>query len=472
MKFTSNPTELGQEKVGKLLLRYALPSIIAMTASSIYHITDSIFIGHGVGALALSGLAITFPLMNLAAAFGSLVGAGAATLLSIRLGQKDYDSTNTILGNALTLNVLIGLSFSVLSFIFLDPILYFFGASGVTLPYARDFMEIILLGNVITHIYFGLNAMLRSSGRPEKSMFATVATMVINLILNPLFIFGFQWGIKGSAWATVISQTVMLVWQLKFFSNKSGFIYLQKKTLKLQKKIVTDALSIGMSPFLMNAVSCLIVIVINQGLLRTGGDLAVGAYGIVNRIAYLFVMVVLGLNQGMQPIAGYNFGARLYKRVNEVLKITTILATGVTTFGFLFANLFPEAFASMFTNDKELIDLSVNGLRIVFLSYPIIGFQMVTANFFQSIGMVGKAIFMSLSRQLLFLLPCLLIFPRIWGIDGVWYSMPASDLISSIVAAILLVQHFRQFKHKEQEEENVTKEYREQIELQPNAKEG
>lgn len=264
----------------------------------------------------------------------------------------------------------------------------------------------------------------------------------------------------------------MLVWQLKFFSNKSGFIYLQKKTLKLQKKIVTDALSIGMSPFLMNAVSCLIVIVINQGLLRTGGDLAVGAYGIVNRIAYLFVMVVLGLNQGMQPIAGYNFGARLYKRVNEVLKITTILATGVTTFGFLFANLFPEAFASMFTNDKELIDLSVNGLRIVFLSYPIIGFQMVTANFFQSIGMVGKAIFMSLSRQLLFLLPCLLIFPRIWGIDGVWYSMPASDLISSIVAAILLVQHFRQFKHKEQEEENVTKEYREQIELQPNAKEG
>lgn len=472
MKFTSNPTELGQEKVGKLLLRYALPSIIAMTASSIYHITDSIFIGHGVGALALSGLAITFPLMNLAAAFGSLVGAGAATLLSIRLGQKEYDSANTILGNALTLNVLIGLSFSVLSFIFLDPILYFFGASGVTLPYARDFMEIILLGNVITHIYFGLNAMLRSSGRPEKSMFATVATMVINLILNPLFIFGFQWGIKGSAWATVISQTVMLVWQLKFFSNKSGFIYLQKKTLKLQKKIVTDALSIGMSPFLMNAVSCLIVIVINQGLLRTGGDLAVGAYGIVNRIAYLFVMVVLGLNQGMQPIAGYNFGARLYKRVNEVLKITTILATGVTTFGFLFANLFPEAFASMFTNDKELIDLSVNGLRIVFLSYPIIGFQMVTANFFQSIGMVGKAIFMSLSRQLLFLLPCLLIFPRIWGIDGVWYSMPASDLISSIVAAILLVQHFRQFKHKEQEEENVTKEYREQIELQPNAKEG
>ncbi len=471
MKFTSNPTELGQEKVGKLLLRYALPSIIAMTASSIYHITDSIFIGHGVGALALSGLAITFPLMNLAAAFGSLVGAGAATLLSIRLGQKDYESANTILGNALTLNVLIGVSFSILSFIFLDPILYFFGASEVTLPYARNFMEIILLGNVITHLYFGLNAMLRSSGRPEKSMFATLSTVVINLILNPLFIFGFQWGIKGSAWATVISQAVMLVWQLKFFSNKSGFIHLQKRTFKLQKNIVTDALSIGMSPFLMNAVSCLIVIVINQALLRTGGDLAVGAYGIVNRIAYLFIMVVVGLNQGMQPIAGYNFGARLYKRVNEVLKITTILATGVTTFGFLFANLFPETFASMFTNDKELIDLSVNGLRIVFLSYPIIGFQMVNANFFQSIGMVSKAIFMSLSRQLLFLLPCLLIFPHLWGIDGVWFSMPAADLISSIVAAILLVHHFRQFKRKE-EELDITKGNREQVELQPSTKKG
>lgn len=450
MNIAKNPTELGTEKIGKLLVRYSVPSIIAMTASSIYHITDSIFIGHGVGALAISGLAITFPLMNLAAAFGSLVGAGAATLLSLRMGQKDYDSANTILGNALTLNVIIGLSFSILAYIFLDPILYFFGASEVTLPYARDFMEVILLGNVITHLYLGLNGMLRSSGRPKKSMFATIATVVINLILNPLFIFVFQWGIKGSAWATVISQTIMLIWQLRLFTNKNSFIYIQKQAFRLKKQIVKDALSIGMSPFLMNAVSCLIVIVINQGLLRTGGDLAVGAYGIVNRIAYLFVMVVMGLNQGMQPIAGYNFGATLYKRVNEVLKKTIILATAVTTFGFVIVNLFPGAFASMFSNDKELIDLAKNGLRIVFLSYPIIGFQMVTSNFFQSIGMVKKAIFMSLSRQLLFLLPCLLIFPNIWGIDGIWYSMPTADLISSIVAAILLLHHFRQFRTKEE----------------------
>lgn len=455
MSIVKNPTELGTEKTGKLLMQYAIPAIIAMTASSLYHITDSIFIGHGVGALAISGLAITFPLMNLAAAFGSLVGAGAATLLSIRMGQKDYKTANLILGNEVTLNVIFGLGFSVVTLAFLDPILYFFGASDATIPYARDFMHVILLGNVITHLYLGLNGMLRSAGRPEKAMYATIATVLINLILNPLFIFVFEWGIKGSAWATVISQTIMLLWQLKFFSNKQNFIYLQKKTFKLHKQIVKDALSIGLSPFLMNAVSCLIVIVINQGLIRTGGDLAVGAYGIVNRIAFLFIMIVMGLNQGMQPIAGYNFGAKLYDRVNDVLRKSIFVATGVTTFGFLVVYFFPEAIAGMFTNDKELIDLSVNGLHIVFMTYPIIGFQMVTSNFFQSIGMVGKAIFMSLSRQLLFLLPFLLIFPSIWGIDGVWYSMPAADLVSSIVAAFMLIHHFRQFNKMKARTEQI-----------------
>jgi putative MATE family efflux protein len=448
MSVVKNPTELGTEKIGKLLAQYAIPAIIAMTASSLYHITDSIFIGHGVGALAISGLAITFPLMNLAAAFGSLVGAGAATLLSIRMGQKDYDTANTILGNELTLNVIFGVGFSAVTFAFLDPILYFFGASDATIPYARDFMHVILLGNVITHLYLGLNGMLRSAGSPDKAMIATISTVVINLVLNPLFIFVFHWGIKGSALATVISQTIMLVWQLKFFSDTKSFIHLQKRAFALHRKIVVDSLSIGLSPFLMNAVACLIVIVINQGLRRTGGDLAIGAYGIVNRIAFLFVMIVMGINQGMQPIAGYNFGAMLYKRVNEVLVKSIIPATCVTTFGFLLVFLFPEAIASMFTRDGQLIELSKNGLRIVFLTYPIIGFQMVASNFFQSIGMVGKAIFMSLSRQLLFLLPCLLILPHYWGINGVWYSMPVADLTSSVVATLMLIYQFRQFRMK------------------------
>ena len=446
MSTTRKPTELGTEKIGKLLYQYSLPAIIAMTAASLYHITDSIFIGHGVGALAISGLAITFPFMNLASAVGSLVGSGAATLLSIRMGQKDYDSANTILGNVITLNITLGILFSVVSLIFIDPILLFFGASEATLPYAKDFMTVILIGNVVTHLYMGLNGLLRSMGRPEKAMLATIMTVVINLILNPLFIFVFKWGIQGSALATVTSQIIMFVWQMRFFSNKSNFIHFKRGTFKLQGKIVKEMLAIGMSPFMMNAAATVIVIVINQGLIRTGGDLAVGAYGIVNRIAFLFAMIVMGFNQGMQPIAGYNYGAALYARVDEVLRKTIIRATIVTTVGFLIAELFPHAVVSIFTTDEELVNIAANGMRIIFLGYPIVGFQMVTANFFQSIGMPGKSIFMSLSRQLLFLLPCLLIFPYFWGINGVWFSMPVSDAISSIVAAIMLFRQLRMFK--------------------------
>lgn len=448
MSTSKLPTDLGSEKIGKLLFQYAVPAIIAMTASSLYNITDSIFIGHGVGALAISGLAITFPLMNLVAAFGSLVGAGASTLLSIRMGQKDYETGNTILGNVIVLNIIIGLSFSAILLLFLNPILIFFGASESTLPYARDFMQIILSGTVVTHMYMGMNALLRSSGNPQKSMYATIFTVLINVILNPLFIFGFNWGIKGSAWATVISQTVMLFWQARFFADKKHFIHFKKEAFRLKKRIVADTLSIGISPFFMNAASCLIVIVINQGLIRTGGDLAVGAYGIVNRIAFLFVMIIMGLNQGMQPIAGYNYGAALYARVNEVLKKTIFWATGVTCFGFLIVELFPHAVVSIFTTDQDLVNLAVNGLRIVFIAYPIVGFQMVTTNFFQSIGMAGKAIFMSLSRQLLFLLPCLLIFPYFWGIDGIWFSMPVADVIASIIAAFMFMHQMKSFKTK------------------------
>ena len=288
-----------------------------MTASSLYNITDSIFIGQGVGALAISALALTFPLMNLAAAFGTLVGVGASTLMSLRLGQKDYKSANNILGNVFVLNLIFGSAYTVVILLFLDPILYFFGASAETLPYAHDFMVIISLGNVITHMYFGLNAMLRATGNPQKSMYATIFSVIINVILAPTFIFGFGWGIRGAALATVMAQTSMLIWQIRLFSNKDNFIHLQKGSFRLKRKIVLDSLSIGMAPFLMNAVSSVIIIVINQGLIRHGGDLAVGAYGIINRVAFLFAMVVMGLNQGMQPIAGYNYGARQFDRVNR-----------------------------------------------------------------------------------------------------------------------------------------------------------
>ncbi len=443
------PLELGTKKISKLLMQYAVPAIIAMTASSLYNITDSIFIGHGVGALAISGLAITFPLMNLAAAFGSLVGVGASTLLSVRLGQKDYKTANNILGNVFILNLIMGIAYTIVILPFLDPILYFFGASDETLPYAHEYMVVILLGNVVTHMYLGLNAMLRSSGNPQKAMYATIFSVFINLVLNPLFIFGFGWGIRGSAIATIISQVLMLMWQINIFRNKSNFLHLKKGIFKLKAKIVKDSLSIGMAPFLMNATSCVIVVLINQGLIKYGGDLAVGAYGIINRVAFLFIMIVMGLNQGMQPIAGYNYGAGLYSRVNEVLKLTIILATCILSLGFLIVELMPHAVASVFTTDQTLIDLSVEGLRIVFIFYPIVGFQMVTSNFFQSIGMAGKAIFLSLTRQLLFLLPCLLIFPHFWGAKGIWYSMPVADLIASIVAAFMLISQFRKFRNKQ-----------------------
>jgi len=440
------PIALGTEKVGKLLMQYAIPAIIAMTASSLYNITDSIFIGHGVGALAISGLALTFPLMNLAAAFGSLVGVGASTLMSVRLGQKDYDTANKILGNVFILNIILGLAYTVVVLSFLDPILYFFGASDATLPYAHQYMVVILLGNVVTHMFLGLNALLRSTGRPQKAMYTTLCSVLINVILNPLFIFVFKWGIQGSAFATVISQVVMLVWQINIFSNKKHFIHLKKGTFRLQRKIVVDSMAIGLSPFLMNAASCVIVVLINQGLIHYGGDLAVGAYGIVNRVVFLFVMIVMGINQGMQPIAGYNFGAGHYERVTEVLKKTLFLATGVMTLGFLIGEFSPHAVASVFTTDKTLINMASEGLRIVIVFFPIVGLPMVTANFFQSIGMAGKAIFLSLTRQLIFLLPCLIILPMIFGLKGVWYSMPASDLASSTISAFMLVSQFRKFR--------------------------
>lgn len=437
------PTSLGTERVWKLLMQYAVPSVIAMTASSLYNITDSIFIGQGVGALAISGLAISFPLMNLSAAIGTLVGAGAANLISLRLGQKDYNSANKILGNVVTLTTILGLAYTVVVLSFLKPILSFFGASNETLPYALEYMTIITIGNVVTHMYFGLNALVRSSGHPAKSMYATIFTVIINVILTPFFIYVLGMGIRGAAIATVLSQIILLVWQFRFFTDKNNFIRITKENLRVDKKIVKDTMAIGLAPFLMNAVSSVIVILINHTLVRYGGDLAVGAYGIMNRVAMLFGMVVMGLTMGMQPIAGYNYGAGLYKRVNIVLKQTILLGTAVMTAGFLLGEFFPTTASSLFSNDKELLDITVPGMRIGFAAFPIIGMQMVSSNFFQSIGKPGKAIYMSLSRQVIFLIPAILILPQYFGIYGVWISFPVADTLAAVNSAILLTLHFK-----------------------------
>lgn len=442
----NSPLALGTEPIGRLLTQYAIPAIIAMTAASLYNIADSIFIGQGVGAQAISGLALTFPLMNLAAAFGSLVGVGASTLVSVKLGQKDYEGADKVLGNVLVLNVFLGVAFTVVFYWLLDPVLYFFGASENTIGYARDYMQVILLGNVVTHMYLGLNAVLRSSGYPKMAMYATLSSVVVNCILNPVFIFGLGWGIKGSAWATVISQLISLAGQLVHFSNPKQLLHFKKGIFRLRTEIVKGILFIGMSPFLMNLCSCLIVILMNRGLKEYGGDMAIGAYGIVNRVAFLFVMIMMGFNQGMQPIAGYNYGARQLDRVTAVTRLTMWWAIGVATLGFLLCQLLPTLIVRMFTNDAELILAAVYGLHIVFAVFPINGFQIVATNFFLSIGMPKKAIFLSLTRQMLFLIPCLIILPRYMGTLGVWISIPLADLTAAVITAFVLANQFRKFK--------------------------
>lgn len=449
------PTSLGTESIPKLLKQYAVPAIIAMTASSLYNMVDSAYIGQGVGPMAISGLAVTFPLMNLSTAFGTLVGVGASTLISVLLGQRNYSVARRVLGNVIIMNCVIGLLFMAVSLLFLDPILYFFGASEATIPYAREYMQVVLIGNIITHLYFGLNAVLRAAGHPRKAMYATILTVALNTILDPIFIFVLDMGIRGAAIATVISQLVSLIWQIKIFSNKEEFLHFSKDMMKFDYKIAYRSLSIGMAPFLMNVASCFIVILINKGLqtygdmeMAGGGDLSIGAYGIINRLSFLFVMVVMGFTQGMQPIAGYNYGAQLYDRVIKVLRLTIICATIVMTAGFLVAMIFPELMVKIFTSDPQLIDLSSKGARLVFLAFPIVGFQIVTSNFFQSLGMAKKAIFLSLSRQLLFLAPCLIILPRLIGVKGVWLSLPISDIISTIVTIFMLRTLLKQFNEE------------------------
>ncbi|EGJ72601.1 MATE efflux family protein [Bacteroides coprosuis DSM 18011] len=443
---------LGNESMSKLMAQYAIPAIIAMTAAALYNMIDSIFIGHGVGVLAMTGLSITFPFMNLAAAFGAMVGLGSATLISVKLGQQDYKTAQEVLGNVVTLNFIIGISFSIISFIFLDPILYVFGASDASLPYARDFMEVILIGNIFSHSYFALNAVLRASGQPRKAMIATIFTVLINIVLAPIFIFYFGWGIRGAATATVTAQFIALLWQIHYFTDKKNLIYFKKGTYRLKKYIVRDILAIGMSPFLMNAAACFIVLFINHSLGKYGDDYYIGAYGIVNRIVFFFLMIVMGLNQGMQPIAGYNYGAKQYGRVTEILKLTIKWATLVTCIGFALGMFAPHLVVSIFTPDEELINIASKGLSITTVAFPVVGFQMVTSNFFQSIGLAKKAIFLSLTRQLLFLLPCLYFLPTFFGVEGVWASMPASDFIAALVAAILLWYQFRLFKRSENSE--------------------
>ncbi len=433
-----SPKELGEARLGKLLLQYSLPAIVATAAASLYNIIDRVFIGQGVGPMAISGLALTFPLMNITAAFGAMVGVGAGSMVSIRLGQNDRKGATMILGNAVMLNIILSIAVAAITLVFLDPILFALGASKDTLPYAKEFMQVILLGNIFTHLYLGLNGIMRSSGYPQKAMITTLVTVGINLILAPLFIFVFKWGIRGAALATVCAQIVGTIWVVQHFYNGKNFVHFLPGYMRLKKRIVGDIVSIGMSNFLMLIAASIVISIMNLSLRKYGGDFAIGAYGIIGSIANLVVMVIIGFNQGMQPIVGYNYGAKQMPRAIKTFKLTLIAGTAVSVGGFLLAELFPASISSLFTTDQELINLATTGMRLNLMMFPIIGFQVVTSSFFQSIGKAKISIFLSLTRQVIFLIPALLILPHFWGLDGVWLSGPIADFSASLLTVAVL----------------------------------
>jgi putative MATE family efflux protein len=432
------PNALGTGHVGQLLVQYSVPAIVGTAAQSIYNVIDRIFIGHGVGAMAISGLAVTLPIMNLAGALGAMVGVGAAALTSIRLGEQNKREADSILGNTLVLNIVLSIGFSILCFIFLDKLLFCMGASKETLPYAKQFIQVILLGNVFTHVYLGLNNVMRASGYPAKAMITTLVTVAVNLMLAPLFIFAFHWGIRGAAFATVCAQFVGTAWALLHFTRKKHYIRFCRGCFKLEMRIIGGVISIGLPSFIMLFCASFVAVLVNLRLTGYGGDYAIGAFGIINALASLFIMIAVGVNMGMQPIVGYNYGAGNFDRAIHTYKLAVCAAICITTSGFLLGELFPWAVANAFTGDAELIRQTVKGMRFIVLFYPIVGFQMVTSSFFQSIDKARIAILLSLSRQILFLIPFLIVLPIFWGLNGVWIAGPASDLTACAVAFFVL----------------------------------
>lgn len=453
MKHMNNPTiitnTLATESIGKLIWQYSLPAIVGTVVMSLYNIVDRIFIGQGVGPLAISGLALTFPFMILQMAFGMLIGAGAASRISITLGENNKVKAEKILGNAFTLTFIISGTVIILSYIFMHDLLTLFGGTAKTIQYAEDFMKIIIPGSIFSALNYGFNNIMRASGYPQKAMYTMIICAVLNAILAPIFIFGFHWGIQGAAMATNITYFVGTIWVLQHFLQSKSNIKFHTKNFRLEKDIVNSILSIGMSPFSMQLATCLVVILVNTTLIHYGGDMAIGAFGIINSINTLIIMIIIGLNQGMQPIVGFNYGAKLYGRMFKTLKYAAIIGSVLTTIGFITGMFLPTFITSWFTKDIELRRTAAHALRISVIMFPLIGSQIVITNFFQSIGKAKISIFLSLTRQFIFLIPCLLLLPRFYGLNGAWASMPVSDGLSAIVASITIFYFIRNFKNRE-----------------------
>ena len=441
MEITTTDRERAFEtkKVNRLVWDYALPAIVGMVVNSLYNIVDRIFLGHGVGTLAMSGLVIAFPVMILTSSLGLLVGSGASSRISLALGQKNKERAELILGNALLLLIVFNIIITAVFLIFLEPILTAFGANELTLPYAREYLQIIIPGNIFVSMCFCFNNMMRASGYPKKAMYTIFIGSGCNVILTPIFIFGLGMGIRGAAVSTVISMFIGMLFVMRHFVQPNSLIRLKKKNIRFNWVIIVAIVSIGLSPFLMQVAATFVAVLMNTQLMRFGGEVAVGAFGIYFSMAMLIVMVVIGLNQGTQPIIGYNYGAQNYDRVKQTFYYGLKVATVVTSVGFLIGMFLPQVLASAFTTDPYLLEMAVRNIRIATLAFPLIGFQIVVANYFQSIGQAQKSIILSLSRQILFLIPALWILPRFWGLEGVWAAGPVSDAVSAIVSVCFLV---------------------------------
>ncbi|MBI5402871.1 MAG: MATE family efflux transporter [Ignavibacteriae bacterium] len=447
---------LEKESIGKLLYQFSLPAIIGMMVMASYNIVDRIFVGRGVGALAISGIAITFPAIIIFMAFGMLVGIGATAILSIRLGEKKIQEAEQTLGNALTLSVVIGIILTAIFYIFLDPLLILFGGTGEVLEYARDFSKVMLIGGVFQMISFTMNNLIRGEGNPKMAMTTMIIGAVLNTILNPIFIFGLNWGIQGSAWATVISQGISSAWVLLYFFGKKSHVHFHFANLKLRKNIVSKIFSIGVSPFIMQIAASIVIMIFNKSLAHYGGDLAVASMAITNAITMFIVMPIFGINQGIQPILGYNFGAKLYHRVRRVFELGILAATVICVLGFVTVIFFSGDIVRFFERgNEELLYIGSRALRIYLFMLPVVGYQIISAAYFQAVGKPKFSLILTVARQVGILIPAILILPDFFGLDGVWAAGPVSDLLSGILSAVFLIREMKILKKLELEMKEV-----------------
>ncbi len=436
--------QLGEERITKLLIKFSIPGIIGMLVNAFYNVVDRIFVGNGVGSLGIAAITVAFPVMLLLMAFSMLIGVGASTLVSIRLGQQKKEEAEQIIGNALVLSVSIAIVISAASLIFLEPLLRLCGASDAVLPYARDFTTIILLGSVFQIVSMGMNNFIRAEGNPKIAMYTMLIGALLNCVLNPIFIFGLGLGIRGSALATVVSTLVSASWVMWHFIGGRSTLKIRVENFRIRLDIATSIISIGLAPFAMQLAASLVNVILNTGLKIYGGDIAISGMGIVSSIMTLFLMPLFGINQGLQPIIGYNFGARKYNRVKQALKEGIFAGVAIASLGFIVTRVFPVQLVSLFTeNDTALIAFGVKAMKINLVLLPIIGFQVVGANYFQAVGKPIQAAFLGLSRQVLVLIPTLLILPRFLGITGVLAAGPVSDLIAAIFTVIWLLREMR-----------------------------